>query len=71
MRQSDRTDIYRQALELVIAEAARMHAAGIPVEDAMRLATFGALDSWSLRASQGPRAIQQVYAELNGELPDP
>jgi cyclase len=60
--------VYREAVERVIAEGRRLHEAGVPVERAMLEADFGELESWSLRASQGPRAIQQVYAELNGEL---
>jgi hypothetical protein len=30
---------------------------------------MGELEGWSLVSSQKPRAIQQVYAELDGELP--
>lgn len=62
-------EVYRQAVVTVIAEATRLHAAGVPLEEAMESATFGDLEDWSLRSSQGPRAVQQVYAELNGELP--
>lgn len=61
--------VYRQAVEQVIAEARRLHEAGVPLEEAMEEAEFGELESWSLRGSQGARAVQQVYAELNGELP--
>jgi glyoxylase-like metal-dependent hydrolase (beta-lactamase superfamily II) len=63
--------IFRQAVERVVAEGRRLHQAGIALEDAMTEAEFGPLESWSLRSSQGPRAIQQVYAELNGELRSP
>ena len=59
---------FRRALLVVIDEGARLHAAGVPLEQAMAEAEFGDLESWSLRSSQGPRSIQQVYAELNGEL---
>ncbi len=61
-------ETYRQALVQVSAEAKRLHAAGAAVEDAVTQADFGALEGWSLRASQGPIAIRRVYAELNGEL---
>ncbi|HXV87033.1 MAG TPA: MBL fold metallo-hydrolase [Gemmatimonadales bacterium] len=61
-------ETYRRALEQVMAEARRLHAAGVSVEQAATQAHFGDLESWSLRASQGPRAIQQVYLELNGNL---
>lgn len=60
--------VYRQAVEQVVAEGRRLHEAGVPLEQAMQEAEFGELESWSLRESQGARAIQQVYAELNGEL---
>lgn len=61
-------ETYRRALEQVIAEAKRLHDAGVSAEDAAEQAEFGELESWSLRASQGARAIQRVYLELNGEL---
>ncbi len=61
-------ETYRRAMEQVIAEAKRLHDAGVSVEDAVERARFGDLENWSLRASQGARAIQRVYLELNGEL---
>lgn len=61
-------EIYRQALVTVIDEATRLHDMGLSLEEAPAQADFGELESWSLRDSQGPRAIQQVYAELNGDL---
>ncbi len=61
-------ETYRRAMEQVIAEAKRLHDAGVSVEDAPERAQFGDLENWSLRASQGARAIQRVYLELNGEL---
>jgi len=61
-------ETYRQAMMQVIAEAKRLHAVGVSVEDAVTQARFGALEGWSLRASQGATAIRRVYAELNGEL---
>ena len=64
-------DTFRIAVEQVIAEGTRLHRAGIPLEMAIDSADFGALESWSLRSSQGPIAIRRVYAELNGELPAP
>ena len=61
-------ETYRLAMERVIAEAKRFHAAGVSAEDAGEQARFGDLEGWSLRSSQGSRAIQRVYMELNGEL---
>ena len=61
-------ETYRLALAQVIEEATRLHSEGVSVEDAVERSQFGELESWSLRSSQGPRAIQRVYMELNGEL---
>jgi hypothetical protein len=58
----------RRALVSVIAEASRLHKAGVSVDDAIAQARFGALEGWTLRASQGPIAIRRVYQELNGQL---
>ena len=66
---AEELETYRDAVERVIAEGARLHRAGVSLEDAREQAQFGDLENWSLSSSQGPRAIQQVYAELNGELP--
>ena len=65
---AEELETYRQALVQVIAEAKRLHAAGVSAEDAGEQAQFGDLETWSLRSSQGARAIQRVYMELNGEL---
>ncbi len=62
-------ETYRQAVVRVIEESTRLHAAGLSLEEARAQADFGELQSWSLASSQAPRAIQQVYAELNGALP--
>ena len=62
-------EVYRQAVEQVIAEATRLHEMGLTAEEAAEQADFGELETWSLRDGQGARAIEQVYRELNGELP--
>lgn len=62
-------EVYRDAVQAVVDEGRRLHAAGLSLEEAQAAADFGELESWSLRESQGDRALQQVYAELNGELP--
>jgi glyoxylase-like metal-dependent hydrolase (beta-lactamase superfamily II) len=62
-------ETYRQALVQVIEEAKRLHALGLNAEEAIEQAQFGDLETWSLRSSQGSRAIQRVFLELNGELP--
>jgi glyoxylase-like metal-dependent hydrolase (beta-lactamase superfamily II) len=61
--------LFQDAIELVIAEATAHYEAGLDLATAQERARFGDLETWSLRSSQGPRAVQQVYAELNGELP--
>jgi glyoxylase-like metal-dependent hydrolase (beta-lactamase superfamily II) len=58
----------RLALVQVIAEAKRLHAAGVPVEEAVTQAKFGGLETWTLRTSQGATAIRRVYLELDGKL---
>ena len=59
---------YRRAVEQVIAEGRRLFEAGVPVEAAVEQARFGDLETWTLRASQGPTAIRRVYLELSGQL---
>ena len=60
---------FRDAVQRVVEEAARFHGDGLSAEEAAEAAAFGAIEEWSLRDSQKPRAIQRVYMELNGELP--
>jgi len=60
---------YRQALVQVIEEVEELHAEGFSVEEAVERAHFGDLEEWTLRSSQGPIAVRQVYRELDGELP--
>ena len=60
---------YREAVELVIAQATKHHAAGLSFEEAAEVAQFGELEALSLRDSQVPRASERVYMELNGKLP--
>jgi hypothetical protein len=52
----------------VIAEATRLHKAGVPVDEAIKQANFGEYTSWTLAKSQGPIAIRKVYEELDGKL---
>jgi cyclase len=59
---------YRKALEAVIAEATRLHSAGVPVDDAIKQANWGEYKEWTLSKSQGPIAIRKVYEELDGRL---
>jgi glyoxylase-like metal-dependent hydrolase (beta-lactamase superfamily II) len=61
-------ETYRKALLRVIAEAKRLRAAGRDADTAAVEATFGDLESWTLRSSQGAIAIRRVYLELEGKL---
>ena len=66
---AEELETYRRAVVQVIEEAGRLHAAGLDLEEAVEQAAFGDLEMWSLRSSQGSRALGRVYMELNGELP--
>jgi cyclase len=59
---------YHKALAAVIAEATRLHKAGVPIEEAVKQAKWGEYGSWTLASSQGPIAIRRVYEELDGKL---
>ncbi len=58
-----------RALEIVIAEATRLHELGLSADEAVAQADFGDLETWSLRDSQRETALRRVYLELDGELP--
>lgn len=58
----------RRALIQVIAEAKRLHAAAVPVDEAVKQARFGDLETWTIRSSQAATAIRRVYLELDGKL---
>ena len=66
----DELEVYQNAVRAVIAQARRFYEDGFDLTDAQAQAVFGDLETWSLRSSQGDRALQQVYAELDGELPE-
>ena len=59
---------YDKAMHAVIAEATRLHNAGVPVDEAITQAHFGEYGSWTLAKSQAPIAIRKVYDELDGKL---
>jgi cyclase len=64
----DELRTYHKALAAVIAEATRLHKAGVPVDQAVKQAKWGEYGSWTLASSQGPIAIRRVYDELDGKL---
>lgn len=64
----------RKALEYVIAEGKRLHAAGAPCAspqncDAVKQANWGPYKDWALLGSQAPLAVAKVYQEIEGKLP--
>ena len=59
---------YHKAMEAVIAEATRLHKAGLSADDAIKQANFGRYSEWTLSKSQGSIAIRKVYEELDGIL---
>ena len=59
---------FHKALESVIAEASRLYDKGVPLQEAIQSADWGAYRSWTLAASQGPIAIRRVYEEKTGAL---
>lgn len=64
----------RKAIEYVIAEARRLHAAGQSCESpaacpAVQGADWGPYRDWAARGSQAPLAIAKVYQEIAGKLP--
>jgi glyoxylase-like metal-dependent hydrolase (beta-lactamase superfamily II) len=62
-------ETFKQAIVKVIGEGRRLHKAGVPVDTAVTQASFGDLESWTIRKSQGAVAIRRVYLELDGKLP--
>jgi cyclase len=62
-------ETFRRAIGQVIAEARRLHGAGVAVDAAAEKATFGDLEGWTIRKSQGATAIRRVYLEIEGKLP--
>jgi glyoxylase-like metal-dependent hydrolase (beta-lactamase superfamily II) len=66
LREEERN--YRLAIEKVIAEATRLHAAGIPAESAVGSARLEPYDGWTRAANNAGAALQRVYLELDGKL---
>jgi len=63
------------ALEYVIGEGKRLHAAGESCESrtncpAVQKANWGAYGELTLRDMQAPIALSKVYEEINGKLPE-
>jgi cyclase len=59
---------FRLALERIIAEGTRLHAAGTPVENATASARLAPYDDWTRAANNAAAALKRVYLELDGGL---
>jgi glyoxylase-like metal-dependent hydrolase (beta-lactamase superfamily II) len=65
---------FRKALEYVIAEGKRLHAAKAPCPapdkcDAAKQANWGPYAGLALREGQAPISLAKVYQEIEGKLP--
>ena len=59
---------FRRALENLVAESRRLHAAKVPLETAYRNINLGEFQYWYRAANNMPDALRQVYLELDGKL---
>jgi glyoxylase-like metal-dependent hydrolase (beta-lactamase superfamily II) len=60
---------FRRALENLVSESRRLHAAGVPLENAYRQINLGEFQYWYRAANNMPDAVRQVYLEIEGKLP--
>lgn len=65
---------FKKALQYVIAESKRLHAAGLKCASAkecpaIEQANWGPYKSWPASGSQGPVGVAKVYQEIEGTLP--
>lgn len=60
---------FRRALENLVSESRRMHAAKVPLEAAPRGINLGPFQYWYRAANNMPDAVRQVYMEIEGKLP--
>jgi len=58
---------FRRCLENLISEASRMHAAGVPADQAPYRMNIGEFAYWYRAAANLPNAVAQVYRELDGQ----
>jgi glyoxylase-like metal-dependent hydrolase (beta-lactamase superfamily II) len=59
---------YRLAIEKIIAEGTRLHAAKTPAENAAAAARLEPYDGWTRAANNATSALQRVYMEIDGAL---
>jgi glyoxylase-like metal-dependent hydrolase (beta-lactamase superfamily II) len=60
---------FRRALENLVSEGRRLHAAKTPLETAYRNINLGEFQYWYRAANNMPDALRQVYLEIEGKLP--
>jgi glyoxylase-like metal-dependent hydrolase (beta-lactamase superfamily II) len=60
---------YRRAIERVISEGRRLHAAGVPVNAAAAHADLGEFRTWTRYQNNIAAALARVYQEIEGKLP--
>jgi len=59
---------FRRALENLVAESRRLHAAGVPIDAAPRQMNLGEFQYWYRAANNMPDAVRQTYLEIEGRL---
>lgn len=67
-------DVFRKAIDFVIAQAREQRAAGVPCESeqncpASSRVHWGEYAHWTLFRQQAPRALARTYQDLDGALP--
>ena len=66
MREEEKN--YRLALERVIAEGTRLHAAGTAIDGAPASARLEPYDGWTRAGNNAFAGLKRVYMELDGQL---
>lgn len=61
-------DNFMRALDNLVSETRRLHAAKTPVESVPRLINLGEFQYWYRAANNLPDAVRNIYAELDGTL---
>jgi len=59
---------FEKSLEFIVAEATRLHKAGVSVETATKQANWGPYGGWTAADRNASVAVQRVYDELEGKL---
>jgi len=59
---------FEKSLEFIVAEATRLHKAGLSVDAATKQANWGPYAAWTAADRNAAVAIQRVYDEIEGKL---